>query len=665
MATWLSAFSGVRAQPRLWVERVWLLESREPLKVIREIGLRPGVNVVWAREPETNGGSGLSSAGHGVGKTSFCLLLRYLLGDEATAITVLREKAAANFPKGGVAAKVNIDGVAWLVFRPYGAYSHAIATVSEQLESLFDGSHSSDFQVYLSSLQSAFIGKLAAQTLPGTNQSLEWRHLLAWCIREQRTRFDGFFHWREADGLGFRRPRQDPPMFVSSVLGILDIDADQLMREVERTQSKLTRISEQIPDLERQPIYALENLEHRIRAQVEAGDDIATFESVADTSLESRVKNALDASARTESQGDRESEAAEEVLAPMLAKLAELESEKRRLEIERDIANSLVEANEAEYTRLTTEQNELQRPDGQCKYGLVEFSECEHIKRRRSTISLPWRMDVIAARNAAPSRQSQLTAASGALQKAEEAHAGQHQRVATQRANVRRAQMRSATSAVRREQLKQQWSEFLMRHRAREEGQDSAELTRAKDQMNTLAKELESKRAALVIRRQQKSTRVDALKLLTTCVAERLLGEAGHGRFAPDSDTSPFDLSVGGEAYQVLEVLLGDIVCLLDGATSTDNNHPGFLVHDCPREADMSAVLYKNFLLMILEAEMQFAASGNVPFQYIVTTTSPPPTELSKGPYLALELQPGSDEHLLFRRPLVTSLPGFETKDLQ
>ena len=180
-----------------------------------------------------------------------------------------------------------------------------------------------------------------------------------------------------------------------------------------------------------------------------------------------------------------------------------------------------------------------------------------------------------------------------------------------------------------------------------------------------LAEALQRQKSALVKRKLQKSARVDTLKQLTSCIAERLLGEAGHGRFAPDSDTSPFDLSVGGEAYQVLEVLLGDIVCLLDGATSTDNNHPGFLVHDCPREADMSAVLYKNFLLMILEADMQFAASGNVPFQYIVTTTSAPPTELSEAPYLALELQPGSDEHLLFRRPLVTSLPGFETENLQ
>ena len=75
----------------------------------------------------------------------------------------------------------------------------------------------------------------------------------------------------------------------------------------------------------------------------------------------------------------------------------------------------------------------------------------------------------------------------------------------------------------------------------------------------------------------------------------------------------------------------------------------------------MSAVLYKNFLMMALEADEQLSISGNVPFQYIVTTTSAPPPELCAAPYLALELQPGSDDHLLFKQQLITSLPGFES----
>ena len=71
MARWLQTAGTHRTAPRLWVERVWLLESRDPIAIVRTVNLRPGVNVVWAREPESLEGSGRASAGHGVGKTSF------------------------------------------------------------------------------------------------------------------------------------------------------------------------------------------------------------------------------------------------------------------------------------------------------------------------------------------------------------------------------------------------------------------------------------------------------------------------------------------------------------------------------------------------------------------------------------------------------------------
>lgn len=660
MATWLQDFPAIRSLPRLWVERVWLLASREPLEIIRTVNLQPGVNIVWAREPDSDEGSGLASAGHGVGKTSFCLLLRYLLGDDATAVTDLREKAAANFPKGGVAAKINIDGVTWLVYRPYGAYSHSFAKIGDQLENLFDARIEGDFQTYLSTFNAAFIGTLAAQTLPGTNQELDWKHLLAWCIRDQKTRFDGFFHWRDADGLGFRRPRKDPPLFVNLVLGLLDAEADKLMRIVESTQAELSKIETQIPDLEREPVYELARLERQLRARVGSSDDEPVHEATFDSSLESRVKDALARAEDAEKKWELEAANAENSMAPNLVKLSELQAKFTMLDLERQQAQALVDANESEYTRLTTAIAKLDRLAGYCEHGLVDFSDCNHIKLRRAAPPLTWHMDTKAAKAATPRLLADLkddTTSCEAVQRAKE----QQERIVNeQRAAVRRIQIRSATSAAGREQLKTQWADFLPLYAQRQLGADSAELRRVKEAQTIFSGQLDSQKAALVQRKQQLSLRSESLQLLTRCVAERLLGEAGHGRFVPDSDSRPFDLSAGGEAYQVLEILLGDVTCLLDAATSTGSNHPGFLVHDCPREADMSPVLYRNFLMMTAEADEQLTSDGNVPFQYIVTTTSAPPVELRGARHVVLELLPGSEEHLLFKRSLSTSLPGFE-----
>lgn len=191
MTRWLEGYETVRKHPRLWVETVWLVESREPIVLTRTIALHPGLNIVWAKESASNKSPGLTSAGHGVGKTSLCLLMRYVLSDDAPAIATLREKAVSGFPKGGVAAKVHIEGATWLVFRPYGAYSHSLAAQCETLDVLLQGGVPNEFSGYLSALERSSIGHLAAQSLPGTNQPLKWRHLLAWCIRDQRTRFDG------------------------------------------------------------------------------------------------------------------------------------------------------------------------------------------------------------------------------------------------------------------------------------------------------------------------------------------------------------------------------------------------------------------------------------------------------------------------------------------
>lgn len=76
----------------------------------------------------------------------------------------------------------------------------------------------------------------------------------------------------------------------------------------------------------------------------------------------------------------------------------------------------------------------------------------------------------------------------------------------------------------------------------------------------------------------------------------------------------------------------------------------------------MSERLYREFFLTAAEAAEQLGHDGAVPFQSIVTTTSPPPQELGKAPYLILELAPGADDALLFKRQLAPELPGFDSE---
>ena len=598
----------------------------------------------------------MASAGHGVGKTSLCLLFRYCLGDEAPSISSLREKALAGFPKGGVAAKVHVDGTTWLVYRPYGTHGHSSAGMGDSLESLLAGELDGDFLAFSAALHEAFIAKLPATSLPGSSQTLEWRHLLAWCIRDQKTRFDSFFHWRDGDGLGFRRPRQDPPLFVHTVLGLLDADTDRLMREVEHAQSDLISLEHELEVLERDSVYEVTHIERKLRAQFKADDALPIFETILGPSLQSMVADALAEAVRAENTLERDTESAEEDLAPLLVGLEALRREAAIREKEREIAQSLLDANEAEYTRLTTELQRLENLEGHCRHGDVDFSECGYILNRRSTPSLPWRMSLLEAKANQPKRQAALREATGAEQATAAKLRYQEALVKEKQAEIRRLQVRMGTSEAQRDYLKSVWDDLQTRIAARAEGEDSRELELARSQQQKLTRELNVKKTALVKQNQVRSERAEAVKALTRSIAARLLGEEGYGRFVPESDDHPFEISVGGEAYQVLEVLLGDMTCLLDAAIALESHHPGFAVHDCPREADMSERLYREFLLTAAEAAELMCADGAAPFQYIVTTTSAPPATLQTTRHIVLELLPGAEEHLLFKRRLLPQL---------
>ncbi len=76
------------------------------------LGLRPGLNVIWSPD---GGDAADGVIGHGSGKTMFCRLLRYCLGEARFADEDQRDRIAQAFPDGAVGAEVVLDGEAWAV----------------------------------------------------------------------------------------------------------------------------------------------------------------------------------------------------------------------------------------------------------------------------------------------------------------------------------------------------------------------------------------------------------------------------------------------------------------------------------------------------------------------------------------------------------------------
>ena len=113
----------------------------EPGQVLREIALRPGPNIVWSPDPaETNMDAvPVGVIGHGSGKTMFCRLLRYCLGEETFAPDGQRERIGNEFPEGYVGLDVVLDGVSWVIARPLGIRRRHFAVEGGDLDTVLSG----------------------------------------------------------------------------------------------------------------------------------------------------------------------------------------------------------------------------------------------------------------------------------------------------------------------------------------------------------------------------------------------------------------------------------------------------------------------------------------------------------------------------------------------
>ena len=107
--------------------------------------------------------------------------------------------------------------------------------------------------------------------------------------------------------------------------------------------------------------------------------------------------------------------------------------------------------------------------------------------------------------------------------------------------------------------------------------------------------------------------------------------------------------NLSGEAFETLSILLADLTTLLMGAIG-EAAHPGLLIHDSPREADLGGNIYRRLLLCIAQVADELGEDSSTPFQYIVTTTTPPPTQLKKKKTMRLKL--GGEEGMLFNQQL-------------
>lgn len=642
-----------RSTPRMWFERLDIFSEPDQAHVLRSVPFQRGLNVVWAKEPAAGRARGTRAAGHGVGKTSLCLLLRFCLGESSKAVSELRDELFGEFAQGGVVAVLHVNDQPFTLCRYFNPHKEGFVCNGTDASDVWSQEVQCSDRIFVRNMADDMMRNVSPQCIPETSQPIEWKHVLAWVSRDQGSRFKSFFSWREGEGSGLQRSRQDPPIVMRAVLGLLDHGETQLMNQVAKLEAELAQAREATEGMLQEPALIRRRIESNLRARGNLPSDlpIRANDLFAD-SVEKCIRDASESANARLAQWESKQEAADQALADLRARLNLLQDECDVVKTQYNMAHAARQGDEDAFRAIGAQLSKLQQLVGHCEEGNLPFSSCHHVQTEINKLSLASlrdtrdRSNLQKAMNESASLASRLLSQLNNLKLKIDPMERQVDVLVKDQQKVRLGKRTAELDANK-------WPDLLAELERWESTAGSAKAQAAidasREKIAQIEQDLNRANTRLTVLKQGRSARELALAEIIDGLTRQLLPDGAVGTFDPRDETRPFRLSMrGGEAYRVLEVLLGDVACMLDSARP-ESALPGFFIHDCPREADMSTGLYEGFLALIGQLQNTQYKGSTVPFQYIVTTTTPPPSELQAGS-ICLTLDPSVDDGLLFGR---------------
>lgn len=656
-----------RTRPLVWVKRLVLFKSLDPLETIREeIKFTTGLNII---QGESNDSDEAFQTGHGIGKTTVCRLIRYCLGEETFGQSHVVEEVRSNFPDGYVGAEIGLDGTAWAVLLPFRKSLRKYAAEGVGLGELVQAEGAKRYDDFIEKLSATVLANITVTESLTGGQTLLWAHVLAMCSRDQECRYDRFWNWREkrsdARTPAFKKPKVDAGLCVKAILGLLDPKEVKFRSTQEELEKEIEELKKKIGKAKERPAEAISDLRIRLEAEFGVTDARNAPLDNSFTGLDYAV------SARTD--------ALQEQMGGISDRLASLN---RQIPL---IAASLLEPEEmaealesaragtaAGTSTLLNDLDELRRvrqmirdaENARCRYGGVRIGECSHVQshigqlddeirdQQRATLPVVAEREQAEARlSAQAQRQRELVTR---IQRQVDDLGRQRDAFVEQRSALR---TQLETIPVLRERITD-WTEILAGRKPDTEIRAlERQLTEAGRRLGGTRKKLEKLIADQRQRVADFSGRFNAL-------VQRAVPAHHNGMVEIGEEEVSFQIlrgvSVSGEAIETLAILLGDLALLFEGKEE-HCRHPGLLIHDSPREADLKEGIYRRVLSMVDEVARAHR-QGDVPFQYIVTTTTPPPEPLRDRAITKLAL--GEGRRSLFGTQLVTKKAAAEGPSL-
>jgi chromosome segregation ATPase len=372
------------ARPLVWIKKLVLLKSIDPWDEIRKIDFTTGLNII---QGESNEADEHFQSGHGIGKTTVCRLIRYCLSEKTFGQKHVVDEVSHCFSDGYVGAEFELAGSPWSVLLPLGKRTKRFGMEGVALGGLVQAEGSKHYDAFTTKLSEVVLANVpVSESLTG-GQTLLWLHVLAMCSRDQESRYDRHWNWREKRSESgtpvFGKPKVDAGLCLRAVLSLLDPNEPRLRTRLEQLDSAAKQLHEDIRRERELPTTLVTGLRRRLETEFAVHDAATAPLDASLLGLAAAVNNRQAALVDQIAQ-------IEDRLVPLNRRISMtaaslLEPEELTEQIE-----TASEATAEGTDTLLNQLNELQRvrqllrdaETALCRYGQVLIGECSYVRSR-------------------------------------------------------------------------------------------------------------------------------------------------------------------------------------------------------------------------------------------------------------------------------------------
>jgi hypothetical protein len=636
-----------RAEPVLWVKTLSIYKDWPLLKEneLRTIPLHKGLNILWAvpGAPNTENPARTSKiSGHATGKTTFCRLVRYVLGDENYGSQRAREAFQLKFSSGWVIAEVILAGEQWLVGRPLGRIGHHPFAVRGQNIEWLRGQErrpSLGFEEYEKAINATVLAECGSRTLASTGTELRWDLVLQWLARDQESRFSDLLTWRnKASESGAEEMAQaDKQNLVRIILGFVSPEEQELIRKhASASEQHRAAIGKRA-----QFGFQVETDTRRLATLF----DIAAGETERLFSEEVFAQHAANWRSKITELSKLTPSAAKiaglsgrvEKLGLAVARAEEDFSDLQQLIARKKAQREIAQGKTASATQIAGLHG-LPPSAGRCSHELNEAwrARCPLAKLRVEDDDI---------RKSLETAQTEEEFVAIEIRQLERQLAQRKTLLDERkmdRAPVVSELQRDENEALR---IRNEIRPFEDRLKVADQlRKNLREALQSQEENEKEIKSLEGKKSLLDEQLDRSKTlhilRMGDFSRLYDFLAKELLGGEVSAKVEfvgkGIDPTVEFHGRLDSAALETVRLLAFDLTAMTSSIIGS-GHHPRFLIHDSPREADLSQGIYQSIFFFAQRLVQEAGGNDSASFQYIITTTEPPPISLQTRDWLICE----------------------------